>query len=222
MPRSTLAILDDQLPVRIEAEPGELNDVDVVWTGQSVEALAEALPSLRPRVLVLQLEHLGRDPIAKAQELTKLADAELTLVSYAFAPREVLKALQQDAVRAMRAPLTVPALRAQMTSVIVRSLMAGGADERRPGAGEIRPPRFSPSQLAKLESIASSMQCECPQHISSLLSSLVYFEAYCKECENRSSEDSMVHRMLYERTAGARMMLEDGLERVLEHENIRV
>lgn len=87
---------------------------------------------------------------------------------------------------------------------------------------EIRAPRFSPSQLAKLESITTSVTCECPQHLSALLSSLVYFEAYCKECESRSDEDAKVHRLLYERSARARMLLEDGLERVLEHEDIRV
>ena len=56
----------------------------------------------------------------------------------------------------------------------------------------------------------------------SILSSLVYFEAYCKECESRSDEDAKVHRMLYERSARARMLLEDGLERLLEHEDVRV
>lgn len=86
----------------------------------------------------------------------------------------------------------------------------------------IRPPRFSPSQLAKLESITTSVTCECPQHLSTLLSSLVYFEAYCKDCESRNEADADVHQMLYQRAARARMLLEDGLERVLEHEDIRV
>jgi hypothetical protein len=220
--RPTVAILDDQLPVRLQADPHELDDVEVVWTGQSLAALAQTLPRLRPQVLVLQLEHLGPDPIAKAQELTSLAKAELTIVTYAFARREVLKGLQREALRPLRAPLTVPALRAQMTSMIVRSLMESGDSRAQAVMGEIRPPRFSPSQLAKLESLPSSVKCECPQHLSTILSSLVYFEAYCKECENRNEEDAKVHRMLYERSARARMLLEDGLEQLLEHEDVRV
>jgi hypothetical protein len=221
-PRPTVAILDDQLPVRLQAEPRELDDVDVIWTGQSVQALTAALPELRPQVLVLQLEHLGPDPIAKAQELTALAHAELTIVTYAFARREILKGLQREALRPLRAPLTVNALRVQMTSMIVRSMMESGDPQAQAVIGEIRPPRFSPSQLAKLESISTTVKCECPQHISTILSSLVYFEAYCRECENRSDTDAEVHHMLYQRTARARMLLEDGLERLLEHEDLRV
>ncbi len=220
--RPTLAILDDQLPVRLETDPSELEDVDIVWTGQSTEALAEALPRLHPQVLVLQLEHLGSDPVAQAQRLTALAKAELTIVTYAFARRELLRGLQREALRPLRAPLTATALRAHMTSMIVRSLMESGDGQAQAVVGEVRPPRFSPTQLAKLESVSSSVKCECPQHISSILSSLVYFEAYCKECESRTDEDTKVHRMLYERTARARMLLEDGLERLLEHEDVRL
>lgn len=225
MPRSsrpTVAILDDQLPTRLQADPSELEDVDVVWTGQSLLELAAALPQLRPQVLVLQLEHLGPEPIAKAQELTTLAHAELTIVSYAFARREVLKGLQREALRPLRAPLTATALRLQMTSMIVRSLMESGDGQARAVVGEIRPPRFSPAQLAMLESTTTSIKCECPQQVSMLLSSLVYFEAYCKECENRNEADAKIHRMLYERTARARMLLEDGLDQLLEHEDLRV
>ena len=220
--RPTVAILDDQLPVRLQADPHELDDVDVIWTGQSLATLARTLPQLRPQVLVLQLEHLGPDPIGTAQELAGLAKAELTIVTYAFARREVLRGLQREALRPLRAPLTIAALRAQMTSMIVRSLMESGDSRAQAVMGELRPPRFSPSQLAKLESLESSVKCECPQHLSTILSSLVYFEAYCKECESRSEEDAEVHRMLYERSARARMLLEDGLERLLEHEDVRV
>lgn len=221
MTRPTVAILDDQLPIKIAASPDELDGVDVVWTGQSLEDLEDAAARLKPQVLVLQLEHLGRDPIAAAQGLATLAKAELVLVTYAFARREVLRELLRESVRPVRNPLSLPALRAQMTGVIVRSLMSGGAADVST-TETIRPPRYSPSQLAKLESMDTSVQCECPQHVSSILSSLVYFEAYCKECENNNEQDAKLHRLLYDRTARARMLLEDGLEQVLEHEDIRV
>jgi len=217
----TIAILDDQLPTKIQHEKGELDDVEVVWTGQSVEELARRLPQLRPQVLVLQLEHLGSEPIAQAQQLTQLADAELTIVTYAFARREVIKGLQKESVRPIRAPLTLPALRAQMTSVIVRSLMSEA--EPPPAATDaIRPPLYARDQLALLGSLPSSVECECPQHLATILSSLSYFEDYCKRCENTNEQDAMVHRMLYEQTARARMLVEEGLKLTLEHEGIEV
>ena len=50
--RPTIAILDD--PVKVKAELGDLDDLEVVWVGQSVDALMDVLPTMQPQVLVLQ------------------------------------------------------------------------------------------------------------------------------------------------------------------------
>ena len=218
MERLTLAVLDDQLPIKLAQEAGELDDIEIVWAGQSPDAMMDALPVLRPRVLVLQLEHLGSNPITRAQLLAKLAEAELTIVTYAFARREVLDALRSGSVRPVRVPLSAQDFRAQLTGVIVRSLTTEQADPPE----EIPPPRYSLAKLAELEAISTNVECECPQHLSSLLTSLAYFERYCQDCENRNEDDAQLHRMLYEHTARARMILEEGLRQTLIHENISV
>lgn len=249
MERLTLAVLDDQLSIKLTQDPDMPEDLEVVWVGQSADAMMDALPELRPRVLVLQLEHLGHNPITRAQLLARLAHAELTIVTYAFARRDVIEALREESVQPVRVPLTSRELRAHLTGVIMRSLTAeervhaegsnptesgatkSGATEGLPTEGSptksspsdaIQPPRYSLATLAKLESISTSVYCECPQHLSSLLSSLAYFESYCQDCENRDEGDAALHRMLYEHTARARMLLEQALQQTLDHEKLTI
>ncbi|MCA9709709.1 MAG: hypothetical protein KDK70_27975, partial [Myxococcales bacterium] len=122
MERLTVAILDDQLPIKLAREAGELEGVDVVWSGQSADAMIDVLPQLRPKVLVLQLEHLGHNPVTRAQLLAKLAQAEVTLVTYAFARRDVLDAMRHESLQPVRIPLSVQTLRTHLTGLVVRTL----------------------------------------------------------------------------------------------------
>jgi hypothetical protein len=55
-----------------------------------------------------------------------------------------------------------------------------------------------------------------------LLQNLADFEAYSRNCENRSEADAEVHRLLYEHTARARALMEKALDKLIEHENIQV
>lgn len=82
------------------------------------------------------------------------------------------------------------------------------------------PRRFSPAMLGRLQEVSSAIQCECPNQLAAILVSLGAFEDYSKACESRNAEDARVHRMLYEETARARVLLEDALVRLCAHEGI--
>ncbi len=68
----------------------------------------------------------------------------------------------------------------------------------------------------------SAVQCECPSHVASLVSSAVGFERYSEDCESRSPEDAALHRYLANASARVRHELESMLQRVCEHEGIRI
>jgi hypothetical protein len=55
-----------------------------------------------------------------------------------------------------------------------------------------------------------------------LVTSLVAFETYSRECENRNADDAALHAFLNVATARARSMLEAALARVVEAEGIDV
>ena len=82
------------------------------------------------------------------------------------------------------------------------------------------PVRFSAEQLGRLQEIASSVDCECPNHLATLVTSLQGFEAYSAKCENKGEKDAAIHAMLHRETRRARVLMEDALSQLLVHEGI--
>ena len=82
--------------------------------------------------------------------------------------------------------------------------------------------RFSSKQLENLARWQTSIQCECPQHLSDLIKSLVAFEIYSAECESKNDEDAQLHSYLHATTAQSRAIMEDALAHVISYENITI
>lgn len=82
--------------------------------------------------------------------------------------------------------------------------------------------RFTTHQLAKLLEITSEVDCECPNHLSRLVESLVAFENYSSDCESRDDHDRELHAFLHRETAKARALMEVALQELVEAEGISV
>lgn len=239
---STIAILDDVLPLQLAERPGELDPVRVVWTGTDRAALRKVAGSLRPQVLALDIDRLGDEPISEARGLADACGAEMVLLLYQFAPRDVLRDASRAGARPVKTPIRLGALRTQMTSVIVRNILRDDRPKTVPppetlpptspppgratpgplGAADADVPerRFTRAQLGRLAEIQSSIECECPNHLSELLIALGAFEDYSRACRNRNEEDARIHTLLYRSTARARSIVEDALAELLVHERI--
>jgi hypothetical protein len=59
-------------------------------------------------------------------------------------------------------------------------------------------------------------------HLSDLIKSLVAFEIYSAECENKNDKDAELHAFLHATTAQSRALLEDALSHVIRFENIEI
>ena len=123
-------------------------------------------------------------------------------------------------MRVLRAPVRLEYLRTQMLSVIVREVLSQKAETTAVTSSAVAPMRFTAQQLAKLSEISTSVDCECPNHLSELVTSLQAFERYSAKCENRNEADAAVHRRLYLATAQARQVMENALEELIKHEQI--
>jgi len=66
------------------------------------------------------------------------------------------------------------------------------------------------------------VKCECPRHLSELISSLSAFETYSSVCESRNARDVALHNYLNETASRARFMLETALKKVIEVDNIKL
>lgn len=216
----TIAILDEAIPQQLAENPQA--DLQVLWRGTSLSQLRTAAQRERPQVLVLDLDLLGPDPVDEVERLQRELDPELVITLYKFAKRDVVTGLAGEKRRALRAPLSVSALRTQMMSVLVRSIFQAPAPRPSPGDQPFAatPKRFSPAELGKLAELRSSIECECPNHVSTIVTELQAFEAYAAQCESRNEPDAAVHRHLYEETAKARALMEGALAKLIEHEKI--
>lgn len=223
-PAVRLAVLDESTTAQLRANSEITGDFEIVWSGTSLATLRKSAPELSIDVLLLNLEHLGADPVAAIDELVQLTGAELAITLYAFAKRELIDRIAGGSrVRALRAPINLPLLRSQLMSIITRNILLGSSSGASSStSGGIMPARYSYAQLGKLQQIASKVECECPNHLSTLLQSLLDFERYSRNCENRNSADAEVHKLLYESTARARAIMERALDRLIEHEGITI
>jgi hypothetical protein len=146
------------------------------------------------------------------------------VVVYGFATREHVEQLGSGRVTAIRGPLNAYELR----RVLLDADRAASALELRTedlapdSVDGIPPRRFSPAALAKIARMSPAVQCECPQHMASLVTQITAFEAYSAECENRNEKDAAIHAMLRHTAAQARARLEDALAKLMEAEGFSV
>lgn len=84
------------------------------------------------------------------------------------------------------------------------------------------PPLLSPAQLGRLQEVRSAIQCECTNHVASIVLALSEFETYSRDCFNKSDADAAMHAHLYRETGRARRVMEEALLALCRHENIGI
>ena len=68
--------------------------------------------------------------------------------------------------------------------------------------------------------MANPIHCECPKHLSSIISSIKGFEKYSADCEELSESDRILHKKLEENAKEARIIIEKSLRKVIEENSI--
>lgn len=77
-------------------------------------------------------------------------------------------------------------------------------------------------QLEILCNTVPTLACECPRHVSSLVSSLCAFEEYSKQCVSISPQDKELHDYLFRETARARHIMELALIRLCREDGVEI
>ena len=167
-------------------------------------------------VLVLEAPTMHEETPGLIADLAAELGAQHTLVNYRFGPQRQLARELPDNMTLCRGVLSAQRLNAE----VARLVLAGQA--RALQSKPLKTRRYTPAQLANISAMASTVACECPRHVSLLLSELIDFEDYSAECENRKPGDEELHRYLNEVTARARNLMEQALARILEQEQLTV
>ena len=70
--------------------------------------------------------------------------------------------------------------------------------------------------------MANPVHCECPKHLSSIISSLLGFEKYSADCEELSESDRLLHNELEANAKQARIIMENSLRKVIEENAVDI
>jgi DNA-binding transcriptional MerR regulator len=221
-----VALLHPALAEQFRANPSALGALELGAAAAELPALLAALRARPCDVLVLDLERLGSEPDRALEALAAASGARLVVVVYEFARRAALARLARRGARLVRGPLRAEALRRAIEDLRVidaarRRTAAAPRPVAKPRDDDEPPlPRFSEAQLARLAELASSVDCECPNHLASLVASLRAFERYAQACESRDAADAALHGRLARGTGRARAEVEALLAELCAHDGI--
>ncbi|MEM7676621.1 MAG: MerR family transcriptional regulator [Myxococcota bacterium] len=189
------------------------------WRGQERE-----LSELKPDLLVVEQSSIHIETADELRDLVRSSGAKHSLVVYQFGSEAALRAIESSRIVPLKGPLSPTQLQLALRLATDRGEPPESPEQSRRFIEDSDrpppPPRFDPATMARISAQSKVVHCECPQHLATLISSLMAFESYCRECENRSEEDAALHATLERATGQARAKLEDALDYLLQVENI--
>lgn len=215
-PAFRVCLIGDQIPLKLRQtiqqylkvkdvqQFDQLSEFESSYEGEEYDLLMLDMPSMS----ALEAKSLG--------DCIKNVAAHNVVLSYRFARQQDVTYLRTLGVRTLKAPLD----RAEL-----HNLLTGFANSE-PKTAKVFMMRQAPScqftdtALNKAVSMSSSIDCECPHHMAELIKSLVAFERYSAQCENKDKASRDLHRHIHIRTAEAREIMEHLLQSVLEQEGI--
>ncbi|MDF1825067.1 MAG: MerR family transcriptional regulator [Verrucomicrobiales bacterium] len=196
--------------------------------------LTELLEALRPGsidLLIVEYATLFEDEIRELQEAVSKMNVRRAILVYRFAQEDLIQQLDLKKIAALRGPVDSTGIQMACHVEIQLALRTGevtddpelenaGPHFERPSVDDIPPRKFSDEELVRIAARSALVKCECPQHLTSLLSDLSAFERYSEQCEDRSPEDAALHGFLHRTTAECRSRMENALSEVLIQEGI--
>lgn len=131
-----IAVLSEQVAAQIKAlggaRPPELDNIDVVWSGTALVELKHRGPELHPAVLLIDLHKLDEEAPLRPQidALLDMSTAQLGLVLYTFARRDVLRQVTTPRSRPVKSPVSLANLRLNMLSLLVKDALRTSGGEK--------------------------------------------------------------------------------------------
>ena len=219
-----VVVAGESLPVAMRVAATILRDLQLVGTRSDWRTSADEIAALRPDLLVIEQPSIHVETVDALNRVVRTSGARQTLVVYQFGSEAALRTLESERVTPVKGPLNPTQLQLALRLAIDRSEPSRRPEQSRRFIESTDqgppPPRFDPATIARIAAQSRVVHCECPQHLATLISSLLAFEAYCRECEHRSEDDAALHAALERSTGHARSTLEDALDYLLQVENI--
>lgn len=179
------------------------------------EALADPARPVN-EVIVVELPTMHEATLNEVETILKELNGQHAIISYRFGPEQHLSNIAHENITLCPGIISQERLKSELarlkTTVRVHAVRQEPVYAR----------RYTDAQLARISSLPPAIACECPRHVSLLLSELIHFEDYSSECESLKPGDRELHRFLNEITARARNLMEQAMAKVIEHEQFSV
>ncbi|ADJ62878.1 MerR family transcriptional regulator [Herbaspirillum seropedicae] len=186
---------------------------------QDLEELRQSSLGLDTGVALLLVESAVLDPGlgGRMESVRRSFASARVVILYRFGSPEMVARLTQAGHQLVRKPMDGidPAWLCELVRRL--DLPPGEVQMDSP---DVPAPRFSEAELAQVSQASTRMQCECPRHLAELLTALVGFERYSRQCEDESEEEAALHRELCLAAGRARLPLEETLQRLAQVKGI--
>jgi DNA-binding transcriptional MerR regulator len=219
-----IAALGTTLVSYLEDAGDRLQGLTLLATFRHFTEFERSIATLAPDVLVIEYPGVYEETVEEVRELLRRAGTRRAVLVCGFGRREVFDALGELGATVLRSPVSLEELELACRVDAPSSPEIPGLTENaslRPELGDAIPPRrFDDDDLVRLSGLSRTVECECPEHLVSLVGSLAAFEAYSASCKNRNPDDAALHAYLHRITAHARALIEEALENVAEVEGL--
>lgn len=173
-------------------------------------------------ILIVEYPAIYDDDLEKIEHLFKLSEAKQLLLIFGFTNSAAKKLLRKKDYKYIQAPVTIENFQREVNDLIEEEKI--GSNNSYDIKLEQKAPAktYNNKQLITLSSKSSTIQCECPQHLSTMIIKLIQFEVYSKECVSRYEKDAELHSMLGNMAGHARAVLEQALTKIVVAENLKL
>jgi DNA-binding transcriptional MerR regulator len=216
-----IIVAGETLAARMQDEvgAGALEGLQLLAAGPSPESCLAALAGEPADVLVIEIPTVHEDTSRQIIDWLGDTGTRRALLVYRFATAEALRRLPAARIQTVSAPVSPVVIRNLCLGM--QSLAVAGPEGEEAGVRlQVAGRRYSNAMLAKLAQRSGTIRCECPKHLAELVTSLLAFERYSLECENRNRADAALHAYLHATVSQARKQIEDALAHVIDVEGI--
>ena len=219
-PKPSVVFLGEGLCDWLDEHQGCLANVDARLARFALaEASDERFEDLESvDCLVVECATLSSKHLSRLRELRERLKAQKLLVTYQMCNDRWLAELEDKDIQAVQFPPDTAYLAFEIGQCVAEKLTRQGESD----LGElvsVKARQFSEDELSAARRLKSTLDCECPRHISDLIRALAHFEEYSASCSVENWQDAAVHACIFAYTGQARWLMEKALSAVLEERN---
>ena len=175
-------VVGDSLMRRIAASGRDGRALQVQRHHARLEQVVAAGDGVALDVLLIEASELDDSAVPLVAAARDAVHPGATVVLYRFCGSATIRALRAQGCLVARVPAEVGEL-----VQLCRSALAGqGLPAPEPVRAPVAPRRFDESALAAITAAGNRMSCECPRHLSEILSMVGSFERYSAQCASRN------------------------------------